>query len=169
MDYCAIGSGFNYKAGDFGYDGDSLIPKRRVIRGKISYYKNILEEMAREEDCKRQNNQHSHLTSANLLRYNRYVVNEMEDNVSTPIKPLGDRVVAVREEAKTQTVSGIYLPDNAKEKPVVAEVKAVGGDVKNVKVGDRIVYKEYSTTDLKIDGTEYLVVREEDILAMVVG
>ena len=169
MDYCAIGSGFNYKAGDFGYDGDSLIPKRRVIRGKISYYKNILEEMAREEDCKRQNNQHSHLTSANLLRYNRYVVNEMEDNVSTPIKPLGDRVVAVREEAKTQTVSGIYLPDNAKEKPVVAEVKAVGGDVKNVKVGDRIVYKEYSTTDLKIDGTEYLIVREEDILATVVG
>ena len=102
------------------------------------------------------------------MRYNRYVVNEMEDNVSTPIKPLGDRV-AVREEAKTQTASGIYLPDNAKEKPVVAEVKAVGGDVKNVKVGDRIVYKEYSTTDLKIDGTEYLVVREEDILATVVG
>lgn len=55
-DYCAIGSGFNHKAGDFGYDGDILIPKRRVIRGKISYYKNILEEMAREEDCKRQNN-----------------------------------------------------------------------------------------------------------------
>ena len=52
---------------------------------------------------------------------------------------------------------------------IVAEVKAVGGDVKNVKVGDRIVYKEYSTTDLKIDGTEYLVVREEDILATVVG
>ena len=86
--------------------------------------------------------------------------------MSTPIKPLGDRVVAVREEAKTQTASGIYLPDNAKEKPVVAEVKAVGGDVKNVKVGDRIVYKEYSTTD---DGTEYVVVREEDILATVVG
>ena len=53
-------------------------------------------------------------------------------------------------------------------KPVVAEVKAVGGEVKNVKVGDKIVYKEYSTTDLKIDGTEYLIVREEDILATVV-
>lgn len=169
MDYRAIWSGFNHKAGDFGYDEDGLIPKKRVIRGKISYYKGVLEEMVREEDCKRQNNQHSHLTSANLLRYNKCIVNEMEDNVSTPIKPLGDRVVAVREEAKTQTASGIYLPDNAKEKPVVAEVKAVGGDVKNVKVGDRIVYKEYSTTDLKIDGTEYLVVREEDILATVVG
>ena len=88
--------------------------------------------------------------------------------MDTPIKPLGDRVVAVREEAKTQTASGLYLPDSSKEKPVVAEVKAFGGDVKNVNVGDKIVYKEYSTTDLKIDGTEYLIVREEDILATVV-
>lgn len=103
------------------------------------------------------------------MRYNRYVVNEMEDNVSTPIKPLGDRVVAVREEAKTQTASGIYLPDNAKEKPVVAEVKAVGGDVKNVKVGDRILHDSYKFSEVKIDGTEYLIVREEDILATVVG
>lgn len=87
--------------------------------------------------------------------------------MNTPIKPLADRVVAVREEAKTQTASGIYLPDNAKEKPVLAVVKAVGADVKHVKAGDKIVYKEYSTTELKIDGTEYLVVREEDILATV--
>lgn len=87
--------------------------------------------------------------------------------MSTPIKPLADRVVAVREEAKTQTASGIYLPDNAKEKPVLAEVKAVGGDVKHVKVGDKIVYKEYSTTELKIDNVEYLIVKEEDILATV--
>lgn len=87
--------------------------------------------------------------------------------MSSPIKPLADRVVAVREEARTQTASGIYLPDNAKEKPVMAEVKAVGDEVKHVKVGDRIVYKEYSTTELKIDGVEYLVVKEEDILATV--
>lgn len=87
--------------------------------------------------------------------------------MSTPIKPLADRVVAVREEAKTQTASGIYLPDNSKEKPVVAEVKAVGKDVKDVKVGDKIVYKEYSTTELKVDGIEYLIVKEEDILATV--
>ena len=87
--------------------------------------------------------------------------------MSTPIKPLADRVVAVREEAKTQTASGIYLPDNAKEKPVMAEVKAVGADVKHVKVGDKIVYKEYSTTELKINDIEYLVVKEEDILATV--
>lgn len=87
--------------------------------------------------------------------------------MSTPIKPLADRVVAVREVAKTQTASGIYLPDNAKEKPVMAEVKAVGPDVKGIKVGDKIIYKEYSTTELKIDGTEYLIVKEEDVLATI--
>lgn len=87
--------------------------------------------------------------------------------MSTSITPLADRVVAVREEAKTQTASGIYLPDSSKEKPVVAVVQAVGSDVKHVKVGDKIVYKEYSTTDLKINDTDFLIVREEDILATV--
>ena len=87
--------------------------------------------------------------------------------MSTPITPLADRVVAVREEAKTQTASGIYLPDSSKEKPVMAQVNAIGADVKHVKVGDKIIYKEYSTTELKIDGTEYLIVKEEDILATV--
>ncbi len=85
--------------------------------------------------------------------------------MSTPIKPLADRVVAVREVAKTQTASGIYLPDTAKEKPMLAEVKAIGPDVKGIKVGDKIIYKEYSTTELTIDGTEYLIVKEEDVLA----
>jgi chaperonin GroES len=87
--------------------------------------------------------------------------------MTTPIKPLADRVVAVREVAATQTASGIYLPDNAKEKPVLANVQAVGPDVKGIKVGDRIIYKEYSTTELTIDGTEYLIVNEEDVLATV--
>lgn len=87
--------------------------------------------------------------------------------MSTPITPLADRIVAVREEAKTQTASGIYLPDSSKEKPVIAEVKAVGSDVKNVKVSDKIIYKEYSTTELKINGVEYLIVKEEDVLATV--
>jgi len=85
--------------------------------------------------------------------------------MSTSIKPLADRVVAVREEAMDKTASGLYLPDNAKEKPVVASVQAVGPDVKGIKKGDRILYKEYSTTEIKIDGTEYLIVKEEDILA----
>ncbi|MEP6710612.1 MAG: co-chaperone GroES [Candidatus Saccharibacteria bacterium] len=87
--------------------------------------------------------------------------------MSTPIKPLADRVVAVREEAQTKTVSGLYLPDAAKEKPVVAKVAAVGPDVKTVKKGDKILYKEYSTTEIKIDETQYLIVKEEDILATI--
>jgi chaperonin GroES len=87
--------------------------------------------------------------------------------MSTPIKPLADRVVAVREEAATKTASGLYLPDNSKEKPVLANVVAVGPDVKSLKVGDKIVYKEYSTTELKVNGTEYLIVKEEDVLATV--
>jgi len=87
--------------------------------------------------------------------------------MSTPIKPLADRVVAVREEAQTKTASGLYLPDNAKEKSSLAKVEAIGPDVKGIKVGDKIIYKEYSTTELKVDGTEYLIVKEEDILATV--
>jgi chaperonin GroES len=86
--------------------------------------------------------------------------------MTSPIKPLADRVVAVRDVAATQTASGIYLPDTAKEKPTLATVTATGADVKEVKVGDKIVYKEYSTTELKIDGIEYLIVKEEDILAI---
>jgi len=85
--------------------------------------------------------------------------------MTTPIKPLADRVVAVREQAQTKTASGLFLPDNAKEKPVVATVQATGPDVKGIKKGDRILYKEYSTTEITIDGTEYLIVKEEDILA----
>ncbi|MDK2899179.1 MAG: chaperonin GroES [Patescibacteria group bacterium] len=87
--------------------------------------------------------------------------------MNTPIKPLADRVVAVREEISNKTASGFYLPDNAKEKPVVAKVTAVGPDVKSLKVGDKIVYKEYSTTELKINNIEYLIVKEEDVLATV--
>lgn len=86
--------------------------------------------------------------------------------MSAPITPLGDRVVATREEASNKTASGLYLPDSAKEKATSAVVAAVGKDVKQVKVGDRIIYKEYSTTELKVDGTEYLIVKEEDILGV---
>ena len=84
---------------------------------------------------------------------------------STPIKPLADRVVAVREKAQTKTASGLYLPESSKEKPVVASVEAIGPDVKTIKVGDKILYKEYSTTEVKINDTEYLIVKAEDVLA----
>jgi chaperonin GroES len=92
----------------------------------------------------------------------------MEDQpVSSPISPLGDRVVAIREKVAEKTASGLYLPDNAKEKPIIAKVVATGEDAKAVKAGDKILYKEYSTTELKIDGEEYLIVKEEDILGTV--
>ena len=84
-----------------------------------------------------------------------------------PLTPLADRVVAVKEEAQTRTASGLYLPDSAKEKAVAAKVVAVGPDAKAVKIDQRIIYKEYSTTEVKIDGTEYLILKEEDILATV--
>lgn len=87
--------------------------------------------------------------------------------INTPIKPLANRVVAVRAQAQTKTTSGIFLPDNSKEKPVFATVVAVGPDVKSLRIDDKIVYKEYSTTQLKFDGKEYLIVKEEDVLATV--
>lgn len=85
--------------------------------------------------------------------------------MSVPLKPLADRVVAQVEEAASKTASGLYLPDNAKEKSKVAKVVATGAAVRDVKAGDRIVYKEYSTTEVKVDGTEYLIIKEEDVLA----
>lgn len=87
--------------------------------------------------------------------------------MSVSVKPLGDYVVAQPEEAPTKTASGLYLPDKATEKPKVAKVLATGPSAKQVKVGDRILYKSYSPTEVKLDGTEYLLVKEEDILATI--
>lgn len=87
--------------------------------------------------------------------------------MSVPIKPLADRVVAVREKSEAKTASGLYLPDSAKEKPAYAVVKAVGPDVKDIKPEQKIVFKEYTTTELKIADIEYLIVKEEDVLATV--
>ncbi|MDB5182075.1 MAG: hypothetical protein JWP13_838 [Candidatus Saccharibacteria bacterium] len=87
--------------------------------------------------------------------------------MSTNIQPLADYVVAQAEEAESKTASGLYLPDNAKEKPKTAKVVAVGPEAKQVKVGDRIIYKSYSTTDVKVGKDEYMLVKEEDVLATV--
>ena len=96
--------------------------------------------------------------------------------MSVPINPLSDYVVAEAEAAANKTASGLYLPENAAEKPKTAKVVAVGpgriGDDNeripvNLKVGDRIVYKSYSTTDVKVGDKEYILVREEDVLATV--
>ena len=89
--------------------------------------------------------------------------------------PLGDRVVLKQVEAEETTKSGIVLPGQAQEKPQQAEVVAVGPggvvDGKEVKmevaVGDKVIYSKYSGTEVKYEGTEYLIVKQDDILAIV--
>ncbi len=91
------------------------------------------------------------------------------------LKPLGDRVVIKQLEAEEKTKSGIVLPTQAKEKPQEAEVVAVGPGANvdgkvvpmQVKPGDKVIYSKYAGTEVKIDGTEYIIVKESDILAIV--
>lgn len=83
------------------------------------------------------------------------------------INPLADYIVAQAEAAETKTASGLYIPGGAQEKPKVAKVVAVGKQVSQVKVGDRIIYKSYSTTDVKVESEDYILVKEEDVLATV--
>ncbi|NLL17556.1 MAG: co-chaperone GroES [Clostridia bacterium] len=92
------------------------------------------------------------------------------------IQPLGDRVVIKVLESEQKTKSGIVLPDTAKEKPQEGEVVAVGsgrvsdnGDriALEVAVGDRVIYSKYAGTEVKVDGDEYLILSERDILAVV--
>ena len=80
------------------------------------------------------------------------------------LNPLGDRVVALKSQPLEKTKSGILL-GSAQETPAFFVVESVGPEVKSVKKGDKIIMKEYSTTELKIDGEEYLIIKEEDILA----
>ena len=87
------------------------------------------------------------------------------------IKPLADRVLVEPQAAETKTESGIYIPETAKEKPQKGKVVAVGSGTKKhemtVKVGDLVLYGKYSGTELKLEGTDYLMMREDDILAIV--
>ena len=87
------------------------------------------------------------------------------------IKPLSDRVLVEPVAAETKNASGIYIPETAKEKPQKGKVVAVGGGKKDhemtVKVGDTVLYGKYSGTELKLEGTDYLMMREDDILAIV--
>ena len=80
------------------------------------------------------------------------------------LKPLKDRIVARVEKPLEKTAAGILLGE-AKEKPAYAVVESVGPDVAAVKKGDKIVYKEYSTTEIKVDGVDYIILKEEDVLA----
>ena len=90
------------------------------------------------------------------------------------IKPLFDRVVIKRMEEEKMSAGGIVIPDSATEKPIKGEVIAVGegktldnGSLRapKVKVGDKVLFGKYSGTEVKVEGTEYLVVREEDVFA----
>ena len=91
------------------------------------------------------------------------------------VKPLGDRVVIKNVEMEETTKSGIVLPGAAKEKPQMAEVIAIGPGgnvdgkeiVMQVKVGDKVLYSKYAGNEVKLDGTEYIVIRQSDILAVV--
>jgi chaperonin GroES len=91
------------------------------------------------------------------------------------IKPLADRVLIEPAEAETKTQSGLFIPDNAKEKPMQGKVIAVGAGKKNdkgeivapeVKVGDTVLYGKYSGTEVTTAGKSYLIVRESDIFAI---
>ncbi len=87
------------------------------------------------------------------------------------IKPLADRVLIEPVEAETTTASGIIIPDTAKEKPQRGVVVAVGPGTKDdaitVKVGDTVLYGKYAGTELRLESTDYLIMRESDILAIV--
>ena len=87
------------------------------------------------------------------------------------IKPLADRVLIEPLAAETTTASGIIIPDNAKEKPQKGNVVAVGPGTKDepitVKVGDTVLYGKYAGSELKLEGKDYLMMRESDILAIV--
>ncbi len=87
------------------------------------------------------------------------------------IKPLADRVLVEPIAAETTTASGLIIPDSAKEKPSKGNVIAVGNGTKDeamtVKIGDTVLYGKYAGTELKLEGTDYLIMRESDILAIV--
>ncbi len=96
--------------------------------------------------------------------------------MSKLLRPLNDRILLERLEAEQKTAGGILIPDNAKEKPVEAKVIAVGngkilenGSRQNmsVKVGDKVIFGKWSGSEVKIDGKEYLLVKEDEILAVV--
>ena len=87
------------------------------------------------------------------------------------IKPLADRVLVEPSAAETKTASGIIIPDTAQEKPQKGKIIAVGPGTKEnpitLKIGDNILYGKYSGSELKYEGTDYLIMRESDILAII--
>ena len=87
------------------------------------------------------------------------------------IKPLADRVVVQPQEAETKIASGLYIPDTAKEKPQRGKIVAAGSGKKDepmeLKEGDMVLYGKYAGTEINIDGEEYLIMRQSDVLAII--
>ena len=82
-------------------------------------------------------------------------------------KPLKDRVFVKYSEEAEKTAGGLYIPESAKEKPQKGVIEAVGSEVKEIKVGDVILFDKYSGSKINIDNNEYLIIKEEDILGIV--
>jgi chaperonin GroES len=98
--------------------------------------------------------------------------------MATKIRPLNDRIIVRRVEEQEQMRGGLYIPDTAKEKPQEGEVIAVGnGKLLNdgqrveidIQVGDRVLFGKYAGTEVKLDGEEYLILREDDVLGVIEG
>ena len=87
------------------------------------------------------------------------------------IKPLADRVLVKPAPAEEKTISGIIIPDSAKEKPLKGEVIAIGNGTKDeemvVKAGDQVLYGKYAGTEIELEGEKYLIMRQSDILAII--
>lgn len=81
-------------------------------------------------------------------------------------RPLGKRVLVQRTEVEEKTASGIILVDSAKEKPNTAEVKAIGGEVTEINIGDTIVFEQFRGTEFTLDGVDYLVLEQENIIGV---
>jgi chaperonin GroES len=98
-----------------------------------------------------------------------------KESEAMKIRPLHDRILVKRLEEETKTAGGLFIPDSAKEKPIQAKVIAVGAGKRDkdgkiialeVKAGDRVLFSKYSGTEVKIDGDDHLILREDDLLAV---
>jgi len=105
-----------------------------------------------------------------------FIINDIDLEETMNLKPLNDRVIVKRLESETKTTGGIIIPDTAKEKPAEGEVVAVGAgkmlengkrQQMQVAVGDKVLFGKYSGTEVKIEGKDHLILREDDILAVI--
>ena len=85
------------------------------------------------------------------------------------LKPLGHRLLVEYHEPQTKTAGGIYIPDSAKERPQEGVVLAVGKDVEEIKAGDHVIFGKYSPDKIVMDGVEYAVIKDEDVMGILVS